>query len=149
MFKKLILFFVTSLLSSLTLASDLNSPVGKWITISDQTQERTGIVEIVENAGKLDGKIVKIFPGKDRNPKDLCVNCPDDFKNKPVAGLEFLWGFEKQSSGNWANGKLLDPKEGHIYKATLTLIDHGKQLKVRGYWGIFWRTQIWTRDTAT
>ncbi len=146
MYQKLLLFFISLTFSTIAFAMDLSSPVGNWLTISDKTHDRSGIVEIYENNGKMYGKILKIFPGNGRDPAEHCVNCPGNFKDKPVQGLVFLWDFEKQSDGSWANGKILDPKEGNIYKGSFTLIDNGKKLQVRGYWTIFWRTQIWIRQ---
>jgi uncharacterized protein (DUF2147 family) len=129
-----------------TYASAVSTPVGKWITISDKTHDQSGIIEIKSHNGKLYGKIIKIFPGSDRNPAERCSKCPDNFYNKPVLGLIFLWGFQQKNDNTWEYGQLLDPKEGNIYHGSLTLINHGAKLEVRGYWGPFWRTQTWIRQ---
>lgn len=126
-------------------AAHMNSPVGQWITVSDRTHDRSGIVDIYERDGKLYGKIIKIFPGSGRDPAERCVKCEGEFKNKPVLGLNFLWGFEPAGDNTWKNGKVLDPHDGEIYRGSLMLVEDGKKLKVRGYWGIFWRTQTWIR----
>src|SRR5207237_1057156 len=44
-------------------------------------------------------------------------------------------------------GEILDPDEGRVYRCTVTLIDGGAKLEVRGYVGIslFGRTQLWLR----
>ncbi len=125
--------------------NNLTSPLGEWITISDKTHDRSGVVKLYEENGKLYGKVIKIFPGSGRNPDELCTQCTGEFKNKPVLGLVFLWDFAKQSDGTWKEGKVLDPKEGKIYSGSITLIDGGKKLELRGYWGPFWRTQTWIR----
>lgn len=126
-----------------------STPVGTWIAVSDKTHDRTGKIQIFKQNGKLYGKITTIFPGPARSPKDRCDKCPGDFKNKPVMGLTFLWDFVPQGNGRWADGQILDAKEGKIYRASLTLADHGNKLNVRGYWGIFWRTQTWVRADLT
>ena len=126
-------------------APHFSSPVGTWITISDKTHDRSGMVEIYERNGKLSGKIIKIFPGADRDPAELCVKCSGALKNKPVLGLTFLTDFVPGKEGVWEKGLILDPHNGKIYKATMELTDAGKTLKLRGYWGIFWRTQTWLR----
>lgn len=146
MVKKIFILLMSLLVSSQIAAADLNSPIGRWVTISDKTHDRSGIVQIYEQGGKLYGKILKIFPGSGRNPADRCVKCPGNFKDKPVEGLTFLWGFERQPDGTWTNGQILDPKEGNVYKGKLTLTDQGKKLDVRGYWAFFWRTQTWLRE---
>lgn len=137
------LLFFTFL--NIATAENLNSPVGEWITISDKTHDRASIVKLYEENGKLYGKVLKIFPGSGRDPAERCTQCPGDFKDKPVLGLVFLWDFMPQSDGTWKAGKVLDPKEGKIYQGSITLVDNGKKLELRGYWGVFWRTQTWTR----
>lgn len=126
-------------------AADLNSPVGKWITVSDKSHQRTGMVQLYIKNGVLYGRSLKVFPGSGRDPNERCVKCEGSFKNKPVVGLTFLWGLTPSSDGTWVNGKVLDPHEGHVYTATLKLIDGGRKLQLRGYWGVFWRTQTWIR----
>jgi len=45
----------------------------------------------------------------------------------------------------WDGGKILDPENGKEYRASLTPIEGGKRLEVRGFLGPFWRTQTWVR----
>ena len=141
------MIFLTFMFITTAYAADNKmTPVGTWITISDKTQMRTGKIQIFEQNGKLYGKVIKIFPGPGRTPADRCDKCPGNLKGKPVMGLTFLWGFVPQRDGSWTNGQILDTKEGKIYRASLTPADNGAKLKVRGYWGIFWRTQTWMRE---
>jgi uncharacterized protein (DUF2147 family) len=49
----------------------------------------------------------------------------------------------EQVGNEWKNGKILDPEKGKEYSCKLWIED-GK-LQVRGYWGMFYRTQIWYR----
>jgi uncharacterized protein (DUF2147 family) len=46
-----------------------------------------------------------------------------------------------------AEGEILDPDDGRMYRCTLKLAVDGATLEVRGYVGvpIFGRTQIWRR----
>src|ERR1700722_8594439 len=96
-------------------AENLDSPVGNWVTISDTTHDRSAIIQIYKEHGKLYGKIVKIFPGRDRDPAELCVKCEGALKNKPVLGMTFLWGFVETNKNEWGQGHVLDPHEGHVY----------------------------------
>jgi uncharacterized protein (DUF2147 family) len=50
----------------------------------------------------------------------------------------------EKSGDEYAAGNILDPEEGKVYKCKLWL--EGTELKVRGYWGPFYRTQTWTRS---
>lgn len=136
-----------SIFTSLTLFAQSNSPVGKWKTIDDETGETKSIVEIMEVEGKLTGKVVELFrkPSEDQNP--VCDKCEGDKLNQPVKGLSILWDLKKDDD-EWAGGKILDPKNGKIYKCKMKLIENGAKLEVRGFIGfsLLGRTQTWIRQ---
>lgn len=129
-------------------AADLTSPVGKWKTIDDETGTERSIVEVTEVNGELRGRILKIFykPGDKIDP--VCELCEGELKDKPVIGLQFLWGLKRDGS-DWSGGGVLDPKNGKTYNAKLSLTDAGQKLRMRGYIGtpILGRTQVWLRET--
>lgn len=120
------------------------SVVGKWQTIDDNTGEVRSIVEIFETSGKIYGKIVKLFPKPSEDPDPLCDKCdPDDPRyNRKVIGMEIIRGL-KQEGQEHAGGDILDPENGKVYRAKIWI--EGKHLKVRGYWGPFFRTQTWRK----
>ncbi|HSW71765.1 MAG TPA: DUF2147 domain-containing protein [Gammaproteobacteria bacterium] len=132
------------LFSALSYAGELNSPIGVWQTYNDKTGQPNSFVKITEKNGALVGQIMELLPGAHFKTGDVCSACPDGFKDQPIVGLQFLWDFVPEQN-QWVNGKVLDPKNGHIYKGTLQVIDQGKKLELRGYWGPFWRTQTWAR----
>lgn len=116
--------------------------VGKWKTIDDETGEAKSIVEIYERAGKYHGKIVKLFRKPGQDPDPVCDKCPEDdsrYKQK-VIGMEIIKNLEKDDD-EFSGGTVLKPDEGKIYNCKLWL-ENGK-LMVRGYWGLFYRTQTW------
>jgi uncharacterized protein (DUF2147 family) len=117
--------------------------IGKWETIDDETGKAKSIVEIYEKSGKIYGKVVDIL--EEENKKRVCTNCSGDDKNKPILGMTVIKGLSKKGS-EYTNGKILDPKNGKLYKCFITLETKDK-LKVRGYIGIslFGRTQYWYR----
>lgn len=117
--------------------------IGKWKTIDDETGKAKSIVEIYEKSGKIYGKVVDIL--EEENKKRVCTNCSGEDKNKPILGMIVIKGLLKQGS-EYTNGKILDPKNGKLYKCFITLETKDK-LKVRGYIGIslFGRTQYWYR----
>ncbi|GAB1386883.1 DUF2147 domain-containing protein [Melaminivora sp.] len=119
------------------------TPVGQWHSIDDKTGEAKALIRIVDNAGALSGRIEKTLR---KDAKPTCTECQDERKDKPIAGLEILRG-GKQVEGKelWEGGKILDPENGKEYRASLTPIEGGKKLEVRGYLGPFWRTQTWQR----
>lgn len=125
--------------------ASLNSVVGYWATVDDQTGKVRSIIHIYENNGVIYGRIEKIF--KQPGDTGICSSCPGQFRNRPILGLTIIWGLEKTGPNVWSGGEILDPKSGKIYRLMLTLDDGGKVLLARGYVGfsLFGRTQNWYR----
>lgn len=121
------------------------TPVGLWRNVDDKTGEAKAEIRIVESAGVLSGKIDKRL-GKDIKPDDVCDQCSDDRKDKPLLGLEIIRGAKKAEGKEvWEGGKILDPENGRNYTLRMTPIEGGKKLEVRGSIGPFGRTQTWVR----
>ena len=120
------------------------SPLGYWKTIDDETGVAKGIVQVFEKEdGKLYGRVIKILPGA---TKTICDECKGELKDRPIMGLEFLTNFSK-SGERWKGGEILDPKTGKVYRSEMWTKQYyeNEVLVVRGYWGIFYRTQTWYR----
>lgn len=119
------------------------SIIGKWKTIDDESGKARSVVEIYEKSGKIYGKIIEIFDASDRNR--VCEKCTGVEKGKPILGLTIIKGLVKEGS-DYTDGKILDPKNGKLYKCTIVLEDKDK-LKVRGYIGfsLIGRSQFWLR----
>ena len=121
------------------------SPVGLWRSVDDKSGEAKAEIRIVEADGALNGKIEKRLL-KDAKPDDVCDECSDDRKGKPLLGLEIIRGAKKAEGKDvWEGGKILDPENGRNYALRMTPIDGGKKLEVRGSIGPFGRNQTWTR----
>ncbi len=138
--KKLILF--TIVLFSLNCFSQ--SVVGNWKTIDDETGKAKSIVEIYEKSGLIYGKVTEIF--EKARAKENCTKCSGNDKDKPIVGLIIIKGLKKDGD-EYNSGKILDPKNGTLYKCKITLEGKDK-LNVRGYLGIslLGRTQTWIRQ---
>lgn len=120
------------------------SILGKWKSIDDNSGEEKSIIEIFEKGGKVFGKIIKIFPSAGEDPDPLCEECPEEdarYKKK-IIGMEIIKDMQK-SGEEYSEGSILDPEAGKIYNCKLWRV--GDDLKVRGYWGPFYRTQTWKR----
>lgn len=123
------------------------TPVGVWHTFDEDTGELSSEIRIVETTGVLSGRIEKLLR-KDAKQNAVCEKCTDDRKDKPIIGMEVIRGARRaDDKAVWEDGKVLDPKNGMVYKLKLTPTEAGKKLQVRGFQGfsLFGRTQVWTR----
>lgn len=133
------------LLSLVCLSTTMNaqSILGKWKTIDDATGEAKSVVEVFSKSGKIYAKVVEILDPTKKN--NLCNSCSGEDRNKPILGLTIIKGLTKDGA-EYNSGEILDPKNGKLYKCTLSLESKDK-LKVRGYIGfsLLGRTQYWFR----
>ena len=121
----------------------LDSPAGTWKTVDEKTGKVVSEVELYGEGGKLFGKIVKLTEPNDAQGKPkLCTKCTGADKDKPIVGLVILKDMSP-SGDRYKGGTITDPDDGKIYKAEVW-IENG-QLKMRGYLGIFYRTQTWLK----
>lgn len=125
-----------------TSAMNAQSVLGKWKTIDDETGEPKSVVEIFERGGKVYGRVVKLFrkPHEEQDP--ICRECDEEdprYKKK-VIGMEI---FNGQVNEEYTEGEILDPTNGKVYRCKMWL--EGKDLRLRGYVGFFYRTQTWIK----
>ena len=133
-----------AILLMLPLAGFGQSIVGKWVTIDDNSGQEKSVVEIFEKSGKYYGKVTKLYRESGEDPDPVCDECDNDdprYKKK-IIGMEIIRDMEK-SGNEFSNGDILDPENGKVYKCKLWI--EGNELKVRGYWGPFFRTQSWKK----
>jgi lathosterol oxidase len=123
--------------------SNAISPAGIWQTIDDHWNKVKSIVEIKNVDGELQGYVRKIYLLPHEGTDPVCTKCQGAIKNSKVMGMKIIWGFRKANE-KWEDGKILDPGNGSTYTSTLWLVDPDT-LKVRGYLGPFYRSQVWKR----
>src|SRR5258708_14414600 len=127
---RLILPIVMALAFASELAAQTAEPSAAGLWQKLENNKPVAWFLVVDHDGIFEGVIAKTFPLPGEDPNAICSKCTDDRKNAPLLGISFIRDM-KRDGLKYDNGNVLDPRDGKIYKAKITVSPDVQELTMR------------------
>ncbi|MDF3809749.1 MULTISPECIES: DUF2147 domain-containing protein [Rhodopseudomonas] len=112
-------------------AAEQPSAAGMWQR-SEDGKPVLWLLMLDRGGGMYEGVVAKTFPKAGTKEVEVCDECEDDRKGQPVLGISLIRDM-KRNGLKYLGGNILDPRNGDIWKAQLTVSPDGQSLTLRGY----------------